>query len=51
MESVDYVVVHELVHTVVHNHSKRFWSRVQRILPDYEAHKVWLKKNGPQIMV
>lgn len=51
MESVDYVVLHELVHTIIHNHSKRFWGKVENIMPDYKARKVWLKKHGPELMV
>ena len=50
MESVDYVVVHELVHTQIHNHSKRFWSKVESILPDYKVRRMWLKKHGPELM-
>ena len=50
MEFVDYVVVHELVHTQVHNHSKRFWSRVEKIMPDYKVRRMWLKKHGPELM-
>ena len=46
MEVVDYVIIHELVHTVVHNHSKRFWKRVEKILPDYKEYNKWLRKNG-----
>lgn len=51
MDVVDYVVVHELVHTVFHNHSRRFWKRVETILPDYKERKKWLRKNGQQAML
>jgi len=51
METVDYVVVHELVHTVFHNHSKRFWKRVEAIMPDYKERRKWLRKNGQEMMV
>ena len=50
LDVVDYVVVHELVHTQVKNHSKIFWSRVGEILPDYKTHLAWLKKNGRYLM-
>jgi len=43
---IDYVVVHELVHLKVRNHSKTFWKQVGGILPDYKKHVAWLKKNG-----
>ncbi len=46
LEVVDYVVVHELVHTLHHNHSKRFWRKVESILPDYRERKKWLNQNG-----
>jgi predicted metal-dependent hydrolase len=49
-EQVDYVVVHELSHTVHHNHSKRFWKKVETILPDYKERQKWLKKHGPRLM-
>lgn len=50
VEVVDYVVVHELVHTIFHNHSTRFWNRVERIVPDYKECRKWLEKNG-QLML
>lgn len=50
MDAVDYVVVHELVHTVFHNHSKRFWKKVASILPDYPARRKWLRLNGQQLL-
>lgn len=51
MEAIDYVVVHELAHTVHHNHSKRFWKKVEKILPDYKERRKWLRKNGPGLML
>lgn len=42
---IDYVVVHELCHLICHDHSRRFWSKVMRILPDYESRREWLKQN------
>ena len=43
---IDYVVVHELVHLQVKNHSKEFWGRVELIMPDYKQKIKWLKENG-----
>jgi predicted metal-dependent hydrolase len=45
-EVVDYVVLHELVHTQVRNHSKKFWSRLGDLMPDYKERYTWLKING-----
>jgi len=43
---IDYVVVHELCHIEVHNHSKAFWEKVKVIIPEYKKQKEWLKENG-----
>lgn len=43
---IDYVVVHELVHLRHKNHSKRFWSTVKKILPDFRKSMEWLEENG-----
>ena len=43
---IDSVVVHELVHLEVKNHSKAFWNKVGILDPEYKEHKEWLKNNG-----
>ncbi len=48
---IDYVVVHELCHTKHKNHSKAFWNEVQKILPDYEGRKEWLRINGDLLKI
>jgi predicted metal-dependent hydrolase len=46
LEVIDYVVLHELVHLKVKNHSKTFWGSVAALMPEYKRHVAWLKKNG-----
>jgi predicted metal-dependent hydrolase len=46
VEVIDYVVLHELVHTRIRNHSKSFWAAVAALLPDFKSQVGWLKKNG-----
>jgi predicted metal-dependent hydrolase len=46
LEVVDYVVVHELAHLRVQNHSAAFWAEVAQMMPDFKRQRDWLKKNG-----
>ncbi len=46
LDVVDYVVVHELAHLRHPNHSAAFWAEVAGMMPDYQTHRDWLKKNG-----
>lgn len=43
---IDYVIVHELAHTKEMNHSKRFWSLVEQVMPSYKEKEKWLKQNS-----
>ena len=50
MGVIDYVIVHELVHTIHRNHSTDFWDSVESIMPEFQEHKRWLKKNGYKLI-
>ncbi|MCP4212868.1 MAG: M48 family metallopeptidase [Halieaceae bacterium] len=43
---LDYIVVHELAHVLVPDHSPAFWSEVDKILPDYRERQRWLREHG-----
>lgn len=45
MEIIQYIIIHELCHTVVKNHSKKFWELVEKCYPEYKQCEKWLKKN------
>jgi predicted metal-dependent hydrolase len=47
---IDYVVIHELAHTIHHNHSKRFWSLVEKWMPDYKERRKQLRQYGREII-
>jgi predicted metal-dependent hydrolase len=44
-EIVDYVIIHEFVHLIQPDHSKKFWAKVREIMPDYERRRKWLREN------
>lgn len=48
---VDYVVIHELCHLLHHDHSPQFWREVERVMPDYQEHKEWLKLNSQRLVI
>ena len=44
IEAIEYVVVHELTHTVHHDHSRAFYDMIAEYLPDYKQREKLLKK-------
>lgn len=43
---LDYLVIHELVHTEHLNHSPQYWNRVAQCMPNYQIAEDYLKKEG-----
>ena len=50
-EVIDYIIVHELAHIQVKNHSKTFWDLVSRYQPDYKSihHRIAAPRSGDSL--
>ncbi len=44
---LDYVAAHEVCHLRHMNHGAAYWKLVERICPDFDAQRDWLRRNGP----
>ncbi len=44
-EILEYVCIHELAHLIEQNHSDRFWTLVETVMPNYMEKERWLKEN------
>ena len=50
-EILEYVVWHEACHLVHMDHSPRFWSLLERHLPDYRTPRRWLRDHGATLVL
>lgn len=48
-EALRYVLVHELCHLRVRNHSPRFWAEVGALLPQWREQRQWLRQHGARL--
>ena len=44
---IEYVIVHELCHLHIRDHSEDFWSMLKALMPDYESRRDRLRLSGP----
>lgn len=43
---IDYIIIHELLHTVVMSHTNKFWTLLKSYYPNYKEAIKWLEKYG-----
>lgn len=48
--AIDYVILHEICHLKIRNHSHRFWELVQKFMPNYKENRKWLESNSTRIV-
>ena len=50
LDVLEYVVVHELCHLRIPNHSRRYWDLVERHRPHWRRQRDWLREHGPELL-
>ena len=48
---INYIVVHEISHLLHPNHSKYFWSLVEKYIKDYKEPRKWLRLNSKKLIL
>lgn len=48
-QAMDYIIIHELCHLKVMNHSREFWDHVAEFMPDYQKWNEWMDRNGNRL--
>jgi predicted metal-dependent hydrolase len=43
---IDYIIIHELLHTAVMEHTNKFWTLLKSYYPNYKESIKWLEKYG-----
>ena len=47
---IDYIIIHELCHLKVKEHSRTFWNLVAKYDKDYSKKEKWLTENHMKIL-
>lgn len=48
---IEYIILHELCHLKIKEHSHHFWNLLHKFMPDYKEKVDWLKVNGPSVLM
>ena len=43
---IDYIILHELCHLKIKEHSHHYWDLVRKYVPDYQDKEGWLRANA-----
>lgn len=46
---LDYIIIHEIGHIACLDHSKTYWTLVEKICPQRKLIERWLRRNGPRL--
>lgn len=46
-----HILLHELTHLTIKDHSKKFWSQLSLYDPNCKSNNLWLKKEGTKLMI
>ena len=49
-ELIDYVLLHELVHTMHMDHGPEFWTTLERVVPGAKQHRTTIRKHKPVVL-
>ena len=47
---IDYIILHELCHLKIKEHSHHFWDMLHKFIPDYQEKVEWLRINGSRLV-
>jgi len=49
IDVIDYILIHELLHTKIMKHSQNFWTRMSVLCPNYRKSIKWLENYGKSL--
>jgi predicted metal-dependent hydrolase len=47
---IDYIILHELCHLKIKEHSHHYWDLLHKFMPNYQDKIEWLKVNGDSLL-
>ena len=47
---IEYIILHELCHLKIKEHSHHFWDLLHKLKPDYLVQEDWLRVNGSRLV-